>query len=324
MRHRQTDTRSSRQGVRRPVRKAVPRDVFHPIDPSVLTASIAVYDNVCNLRICRQALPLGQAYRPMPCDRRVEDVPPGFMDGHRRRRVLFVCVCLTAVLCEGWALFLREMDQVRAKGTKPFSLEDFGEGVPVAQTFLMVENGLDAVSLQFLTDSSATIRVVCELTQLWDHTSGAHRVLHRWTSVLEGISGTEWQTIGFPPVPFSRNWLYKFQIRLLDASHPGTPVGSARAATTARRPRVSLMAFADNALADGSLFIAGREQLGDLSFAADGAGRTAYARFQLRAGPKLPVALGNPVVQFALLLLYNLALMTFAYSLLVVDHGVER
>lgn len=73
------------------------------------------------------------------------------------------CLLLALVLaCEGWSLFSPSLP-LRAAGRQPYLILDFAAGAPIGQTFRMKGDGLASVRLQFFTDRSQKLMVLCTL-----------------------------------------------------------------------------------------------------------------------------------------------------------------
>jgi len=215
------------------------------------------------------------------------------------------CLCLLTVGYAEYALLVEETKDVQALGTKAIRVGAFGDGVPVAQTFTMTSDGLEAVGVQFSTSRPASLRVECELLQLRPDSPGGYETIYRWTEMVEEVSGTEWRTIRFTPVASSMNRVYQIRLQLKGVHERAGELPS----PTTDRVQVGIMAWADNPLRLATLLIDGREQWGDLMFFARATGRTRYERLRVTVGPSLPRLFRHPLVQLVLLLVYDLALV---------------
>ncbi|MEO8260260.1 MAG: O-antigen ligase family protein [Acidobacteriota bacterium] len=212
-----------------------------------------------------------------------------------RLAIAFVCALFAG---EIYGLFGADTGSVIAAGRKPIELRQFGEGVPIDQTFVMAAGGLRSIRVQMSSDRNVSVRVGCELFQQTGGPGGPFEWLAASTIAVNQGAGRTWQTCSFRPVGGSAGGTFKVRLRLLRPLPSGRPV-------------IGLVAWLDDALGEGALSIAGREQWGDLRFEARGERQTVYAAFRRHTGASLPTPLRSLPIQLILLLTYNCALLMF-------------
>jgi hypothetical protein len=234
-------------------------------------------------------------------------------------RVLFLCVCAALVGYEGYRFYgttVSGAPTVLIQGEQPILMPEFGDGVELTQAFGMIADGLRGVSVQLTSDRPATLQVSCELQQVFNDMPGTYAEIYNWTTTLRDVSGTQWRRFDFPQVAASAGRSYAFRIRVLESK---PLVGKSTAAKAAERPRVAIAGFSDNVRRGGILWVAGVRQVGSLHFQAHGDGETAYERFRLGVGPRLPWPLRNQATQLVFVLILHWALLTTCHAMLFED-----
>ena len=71
---------------------------------------------------------------------------------NRWRRPALAAACALIAAGEVYALFVRDIATVQAHGRKPVVIRELGDGVPIARTFDMVDDGLRRIRIQFSSD----------------------------------------------------------------------------------------------------------------------------------------------------------------------------
>jgi hypothetical protein len=224
-------------------------------------------------------------------------------------RVAFLVGLVLAVSWEAHVLF-SPAASIRAAGRKPFVVTDFGRGVPVGQTFVMLSDGLDAVDVQFFSDEETLLSLRCRLLG-WVGDSPNHWFpLYDWTAMVRLPRGPSWHRFTFKPVVPSINQSYQFQVEQVDAR-----VASPR--DSSRRPSVGVMGSIDDSLKEGNIVLGGAQVIDrDLFFEAHAAD-SVFAEFRRHARTQLPRPLRSRTAQLTLLGIYNCALAVFAFHLLI-------
>jgi hypothetical protein len=225
--------------------------------------------------------------------------------------------CLVAIAsivvgaCEAWTVFVRQTPAIIIQGQHERPAYEFGEGARVSQTFQMIGTGLTAFDVKFAADRSATLLLECELAEEDAERPGRLIAVHRWFVTLKRVSGVEWSRITFPPIIQSNKRQYMFRFQLIGAAaaphpEPEKPL----------RPRVAVIVSTDNVLGGGVLWVGDQRQAGSLSLRAFTQTRTAYRRFRADVAPGLPSWLQNPIVEIAILIAYQWALLAVMWVLM--------
>jgi O-antigen ligase len=222
-------------------------------------------------------------------------------------RVAVAVILAVGVACEAQALFAAT-PPLRAAGTKPYIVEDFGAGVPVGQTFRMNSDGLASVRLRFFASQRTAVRFRWRLLTWADSVPWVP--LYEWTTTVELPPGQRWQEFQFPPVTPSDRRVYQFQVQRLE-SHGAKLDASGTPAV------LGLIGSTDDSLRDGNI-IDGPIQIvdRDLYFEAR-ADDSAFAILRRNINASLPGRLRSKWVQLMILAFYNAALAVVVYSLVV-------
>lgn len=211
------------------------------------------------------------------------------------RRALAAAIVIVTAVVEAWALFIPS-SPIEAHGVRSWTVDQFGSGAPVGETFRALATDLSEVRLQFASNVPARVALQCRLMTFTGIQPDPWGSLYAWKTTMDLPQGASWQRFRFEPVPRSDNVIYLFRVQLLDyqAARPGDP-----------KPSVRLLGSLDNALREGNV-IAGPEQIldRDLMFEAH-YDNSAFARFHRDAQRSLPRSLRPLAVQLALLALYN-------------------
>ncbi|MBI3493580.1 MAG: O-antigen ligase family protein [Acidobacteria bacterium] len=112
-------------------------------------------------------------------------------------RIAFYAMLAFGLACEAQALFVAT-PPIRAAGTKPYIVDDFGAGAPIGQTFRMMSDGLASVRLQFFASRPETLLVKCRLLAWADYVKWVP--LYEWSATVDLPSGPRWHEFQFPPV----------------------------------------------------------------------------------------------------------------------------
>ena len=246
---------------------------------------------------------------------------------HRRRliRLMFGAAAVLVGGYETWSVFVRETPAVTIQGNHLKAADEFGEGVPISQTFGMSASGLSSVEVQFSTDRPLNLMIRCDLLESDGLGSTRERLVASQFTTLKQVSGVEWRRLSFATVETSLKRGYRLQLDLVGAvaANDDSAQRSGEAAPE-RRPRVAVMVSTDNVFGGGAMWIGDRRQLGSLSLRAFSRLRTAFERFRTDVAPSLPRELQSGLVEVAIAVGYQVALLTVLYALLVGDAGRDR
>jgi hypothetical protein len=238
----------------------------------------------------------------------------------QRYRLAFGAVCVVLALYEAWTFFLREAPAVSIEGNHRRDVDEFGRGVPVSQTFVMIGNGLRGIDVRFDADTPATLLVRCELAQIATPGVTEPLVSREWFENVKRVSGTEWRRLSFPAIASSNGRSFVLRLQVIRAVvADGDP--AARMRLPADAPPVAIVASKENIVGGGMLSISERPQNGSLFLRAFTTTRTAYSRFRADVAPTLPGALKNPIVELAILIGYQWALLAVIFSVLTGADG---
>jgi hypothetical protein len=238
----------------------------------------------------------------------------------KRYRLAFGAVCVVLALYETWTFFLSDAPAVSIQGNHRRDVEAFGRGVPIAQSFLMVGNGLRNIDVRFDADTPATLLLRCELAQIAMPWTTEPLVSREWFENVKRISGTEWRRLSFPAIEASNARSFVLRLQVIRAvAADGDP--AARMRLPADAPRVAILASKENIVGGGVMSVSDRPQNGSLFLRAYTANRTAYSRFRADVAPTLPGVLKNPVVELAILIAYQWALLRVVFSVLAGGYG---
>lgn len=229
---------------------------------------------------------------------------------------MFAAVCIVLAVYETWTFFVREAPAVSILGNHRRDVEAFGRGVPISQMFLMIGNGLRGIDVRLAADTPATLLIRCQLAQIAPSPGISEPLVSReWFENVKRVSGTEWRRLSFPAIGASNARLFVLRLQVIRAVvADGDP--AARMRLPADGPRIAIVASKDNVVGGGMLSISERPQNGSLFLRAFTTTRTAYSRFRADVAPTLPGVLKSPIVELAVLIGYQWALLTVVFSVL--------
>jgi hypothetical protein len=201
--------------------------------------------------------------------------------------------------------------------TAPSSvMREFATGQPVGETFRSPHDGLESIDLEFSSSARASVDLTCRLLG-WANNrisdgSGSWAAVYEWPVTLTLPAGRSVQHFGFKTITPSEGLVYQFQVqqrsvRPLDSRPPGPPV-------------VGLMASAHDEFPDGNVIV-GTQQIVDRDLHLEVHAANPYGMFRLATNPRLPTKLRNVSLQLVVLALFNAALMTFAYQIVIRGPG---
>jgi hypothetical protein len=232
---------------------------------------------------------------------------------HRPRefwsRVGFWLLVLAAVSVEAATLFMPR-SPLRTAGQRPFIIREFAAGVPIGETFRARSDGLESVDLRLWAERPTSLVLTCRLLT-WAGLAppGSNWVpLYQFTMTRRLPAGESWQHFPFRPVYPSAGQIYQFQVQYVESQ--------ALEGTTPGSPAVGVMGSEDDSFKEGNL-IAGPVQIVDRDLLFKARGASVYTEFRVRISPLLPKPLRNRGLQLALLGLYNWALATFSFYMIV-------
>ncbi len=218
-----------------------------------------------------------------------------------RPRLTFVLVVGAVLAYEAQTMF-SPSSGIRAAGQRPYVIRDFASGEPVGQTFQILDEALESVDVQLLTERPASIDIACRLLVFAPYVpndgSGQWAAIYEWRTTFQLPRGRSWHHFTFKPILPSLQQVYQFQVeqldvRSLDPKQPG-------------RPAVGVVASEEDSLKEGNIII-GKQQVidRDLFFGAHTA--SVFTQFRLRANPSLPRPLRSRGVQVGIVVVYNWA-----------------
>ncbi len=185
-----------------------------------------------------------------------------------RLSTLALIACLTAPTLFLYAYFSRDVYDVEAIGSKRMIVMELGEGAGVAQLFTFPRNGLRSIAVAVWSAAPLDIDLEFELRRRPDLPGAPDlAIAHRVTTIAQP-AGEAWHTVDVPVVADSKaaTFVGVFRVRKVTGAPTGGPA------------TFGLVAWADDALPSGRLFVGSRERWGDLAFAAQAAPRTRFQR----------------------------------------------
>lgn len=237
-----------------------------------------------------------------------------FAAGRTARYIVAALVVVAGLTLEARTLFVSS-PPIEAHGTKPWTVDQFGAGQPVGETFRPEANGLDETRLQFASNVPARVDVQCWLLTWTGIQPDPWGPLYAWRTTLELPAGTSWQRFEFEPVERSERVIYLFRVQL---------AGYASLRPSDQGPSIRLIGSEDNSLKDGNAIAGGAQMVErDLMFEAH-FDDSAFARFHRETLAYLPKALRRTAAQLAILALYNAAFAAFVAAALIGDRPEPR
>jgi hypothetical protein len=229
----------------------------------------------------------------------------------------FACACAALAAYEGWTVFVRTTPALVIEGAHTAPVRQFGEGTPVAQTFRMIGNELDAIAVQFSSETPANLLVQCDLLETSPGPDRSERVLHSWSTTIKRVSGVEWRRLELPPLASSHRRTLMLRLQLIGAAAVDTSIPlEMRNLRPEARPQVAVIASTDNVFGGGMLWVGEHRETGSLSLRAYTRRRTAYQRYRAEVAPALPPILRSGAVAVLLAVAYQWALLTVIYRLI--------
>lgn len=206
---------------------------------------------------------------------------------------LVICAVILGLECGGY--FLSDVHDINAVGQKPALITEFGAGVPVAQSFTMLRDGLHSITVSISSDQPAVIGFELALVRKgliadWPDEPIVKRLVQM--SLPAGITS---QTIDFPPVSRSKDRTFVATFTASDVMRRGSSASDAK---------VALTAWSDDAFRGGALKVGTEDRWGDLAFSAQVDPPTRLQRFtdalNAAIGPALRVGRASMLVLAAL------------------------
>src|ERR1700730_911510 len=105
------------------------------------------------------------------------------------RRMRVAACCAVGLTLEAYALVWMPNGRVRARGTHPLLLTEFGSGVPIAQGFTMQVDGLDDLRIQHSASSRADVDVEYRLSLV---TGDRSTLLYSSSRTIHDLDGVRW------------------------------------------------------------------------------------------------------------------------------------
>ena len=216
--------------------------------------------------------------------------------------VLALVIAAAVLVFECGDYFLRNVRDVETAGRKPTVIREFGDGLPVAQSFTTQRDGLHSVTVSIASDQPAVISFEFSLIRRGIIADWPDEPITRRAVQMSVPPGVTRETIDFPPVSRSRRRTFVATYRLLDVMRPGSSTSG---------PRVALSAWADEAYPGGALTVGANQRWGDLAFSAQVDPPTRAARLKGTLDAMLPGWLPLGKIGLAVLAsLYGLLLAT--------------
>jgi hypothetical protein len=229
--------------------------------------------------------------------------------------VLFVVLFGALFSYEVAALFYRETGvPVAERGDRPRLIGEIAGDTVVAQTFVVGAGGLHAVTIEarpFGPDTAGAVefaltdigRADARRASVARPRDDASRPVARLVASAREVVAEERFRFEFPPVEDSKDRQYLLEIKALDA-----PAGRG----------IGVWATREQAYEGGILLVDGREQWGDLVFAAHAERATLFRRVEHMLADK-PAWIRSRWTLGTLIVLYNWALAAFTWYMLFVE-----
>lgn len=227
-------------------------------------------------------------------------------------RAIVPLVCAVAVGLELYLVFVNRHGEFRIEGKQVYELAEFGSGAVVSHAFLMRGDGLNQVSLRFVSNVHADVTVAWTLWRGFDDEPLEKTRAFEGTESVALSPGRQWKSFSLARDASSRERWYTFEVRSL-AVMPAAPDGSQ---PPAEPPRVALVASRDNPERGGVLWVDGVRQPGSLAIRAEREGRTIYRRFVAEVEPNMPSLLRVRAVQWAVAIAFHWAFAVLAWAVL--------
>jgi hypothetical protein len=242
----------------------------------------------------------------------------------RRLRLVLLAAAIVLGAYQIWAAFFRETPAVSIQGFHRKSADEFGRGVAISQAFQFQASGFAAVEVQFSTDRPLNLLLRTELTPIDEPNAARSAPTVSQFVTIKRVSGVEWRRIAFPGEETAGMRWYLLRLELIGAAPADDPSPMSLKPPADRPDRVGVIVSIDNVYGGGAMWIGDRRQIGSLSLRAFSHWRTAFERFRTDVAPSLPRELQSGLVEVAIAVGYQVALLTVLYALLVGDAGRDR
>jgi len=234
----------------------------------------------------------------MSAERRAWAVSPSAAAGRQSWAAIAVVLLIGG---QAWAIFVAEIGaQISRRSDSTMLAGEVAGDRTVSQTFSIGESGIAGITIHARPWSNTAGGVVT--FELGGEAGGDpyFRTSAPVEAVLAAPSGYTLPVVGLAGLTNRR-------CRLMVAM-PGAPLGAG----------IGLVANREDSYTEGALFVAGREQWGDLVFRTVAARPTVYSHFRHFSRHRQPLA-ASPWFLPTLLLVYDLALVTFVCRLFTAD-----
>jgi hypothetical protein len=217
-----------------------------------------------------------------------------------------------------YVAFFRSPSTLRIAAAPSVVVQEFAAGQPVGETFRSPHDGLESADLEFSSTAPAAVDVTCRLLG-WANNriadgSGSWAAVYEWPVTLKLPAGRSVQHFAFKTITPSEGLVYQFQVqqrrvRSLDSKPAGPPA-------------VGVMASARDEFPDGNIIV-GTQQIVDRDLHLEVHAANPYGMFRLATNPKLPPKLRTVTAQLGLLAFFNVALVAFAYQVVMRDQATS-
>lgn len=206
-------------------------------------------------------------------------------------------------------VFVGDVRDVESSGRTRSVIQEFGESVPVAQTFTMGRDGLEAVTIALSSDAPLSVSFTFELIRTGPLPGWPDEHVLKQVISLDKLAGVTEHTIEFPAVTRAKNRIFTALFQLIRVDP--TPAGGA----SASRPAVSLVSWSDSSLVGGGLRVGPQERWGDLVFSARVEPATRLQRtVSALDGMLAPALTLNRPAVVALVVLYGLVVLWIGFG----------
>ena len=209
-------------------------------------------------------------------------------------------LCAAVLSLEVYTLAFHETSHLEGRSARQALLREFGDRVPIAQTFTMPSDGFDEVTFWLWSERAANM--VYERTLSVQQPSGQFEPVASSRTEILALSGYRKEILSFPPLAKSAGQVCRLELRVAEvkSSAPGLD-----------KPAVAVVASLDNVVRPGFLQVGEADRWGDLELETRARGNTILGRFILNTRTTILPALQGTAALWAISLLYNLCLVTF-------------
>jgi hypothetical protein len=221
----------------------------------------------------------------------------------RHDLLLGLIACVAFFAATVYRILAVEVDDVATGGEKPMLVVEFGEGAVVQQVFTFPRDDLQSIAVSIWSDHAVTLDVEFQLRRR-DRVSGAtEEVIATVARILQQPSGAAWHTFEVAPVSDAKDRTFVAAFRLQGATTVSPPAPL--------RMSVGLMAWADDAVRSGVLFVGSQRRWGDLAFVARAEPATRVERLVRALDAQLPEQFGPQRASLLVLVAFYGALTLF-------------